>query len=259
LVLVTRPQAEAQRWVAGLRTLGLNAQALPLIVIAPVLDLLPLHQAALRLGEFAAVMFVSGNAVSYFWAQLPAGVQQDWVQGRFMTRAWSPGPGTTLALRQAGLALSQIDTPAETAPQFDSEALWARVAAQVRPGQRVLIVRGSDAQGQGAGRDWLAEQLDAAGVMVERLGAYRRLPPDWTAPALAQAQQAATDGAVWLFSSSEAIDNLTAQLPGQSWQAARAVVTHARIAATARRAGWGVVWEARPTLAAVAASIKSCK
>ena len=41
------------------------------------------------------------------------------------------------------------------------------------------------------------------------------------------------------------------------WQAARALVTHPRIGAAARAAGFGAVHESQPTLEAVAASIKS--
>ena len=71
------------------------------------------------------------------------------------------------------------------------------------------------------------------------------------------ATQAATDGSVWLFSSSEAIGNLVAACPGQDWGRAKAVVTHARIAQAAREAGFPVVCESRPTLAALMASIES--
>jgi uroporphyrinogen-III synthase len=46
-------------------------------------------------------------------------------------------------------------------------------------------------------------------------------------------------------------------LPAQTWESARAVTTHPRIAKAARSAGFGVVWESRPTLDAVVASIES--
>jgi uroporphyrinogen-III synthase len=62
---------------------------------------------------------------------------------------------------------------------------------------------------------------------------------------------------VWLFSSSEAVANLQSLLPDQSWQQARAVATHPRIAQAARTAGFGVVCESRPILGAVVASIES--
>ena len=70
-------------------------------------------------------------------------------------------------------------------------------------------------------------------------------------------QQAAHDGAVWIFSSSEAIANLVSQCPHQSWRHARAVATHQRIAQAAREAGFAVVCESRPSLQDVMASIES--
>ncbi len=63
--------------------------------------------------------------------------------------------------------------------------------------------------------------------------------------------------AVWLFSSSEALSNLTVLMPGENWAQARAVATHPRIAQRVQLAGFGTVRLARPTLADVLASIES--
>jgi uroporphyrinogen-III synthase len=60
-----------------------------------------------------------------------------------------------------------------------------------------------------------------------------------------------------LFSSSEAIGNLVQAVPQQSWKQAKALATHPRIAQAARKAGFAVVCESRPTLADVVASIES--
>ena len=134
------------------------------------------------------------------------------------------------------------------------------MATQITPGARVLIVRGCQAgQGDasGQGRDWLAAQLRAAGATVDFAIAYQRGAPDFS-PAQAQlAQAAASDGTLWLFSSSEAITNLRQCLPDVNWRAARALVTHPRIGDAARAAGFGAVHDTRPTLEAVAASIES--
>jgi uroporphyrinogen-III synthase len=121
----------------------------------------------------------------------------------------------------------------------------------------VLIVRGGDAKGQGAGRDWLAEQLRDAGAKVDDVVAYRRIRPVWTAAQEALARRWVDDGSIWLFSSSEAVANLVASLPGQSFGQARAVATHPRIAQAAREAGFGCVLKTRPTLDDVVASIES--
>jgi uroporphyrinogen-III synthase len=254
-VLVTRPAREAQRWVHELRQRGIAAHALPLIEIGPAPDVSPVLQAWAQLGEFDAVMFVSGNAVDHFFRLKPQALA-GWPA---TARAWAPGPGTRDALLQAGVPLASIDQPAEAAQQFDSEALWAQVGGQLGAGQRVLVVRGSDASGQAAGRDWLANQLAQRGVAVATVVAYCRRPPQWTAAQRELAGQCAADGSVWLFSSSEALAHLQSLLPAQRWNDARAVATHPRIAQSATAAGFGVVCLSRPALPDVVASIESIR
>ena len=260
-VIVTRPQREAQRWVHDLALLGHDAVALPLIEVAGVADAAPLHQAWQQLADWAAVMFVSANAVAPFFEAKPALGLVFIGSLAINTRAWATGPGTRLALLRAGVPAVCIDMPASDAGQFDSEALWQVVANQVPAGERVLIVRGdevdADARPSGRGRDWLALQLAERGVQTQFLVAYQRRAPRWTEAEHATARQAAADGSVWLFSSSQAVANLQQLLPGQSWQQARAVATHARIATAAQAAGFGLVRIARPTLPDIVASIES--
>ena len=162
-------------------------------------------------------------------------------------------------LRQAGLPTQHIDAPAADAAQFDSEALWQVVAPQIGPGDRVLIVRGGTTPGAegGSGREWLSRQIAAAGGTVDFVSAYERGAPQFDADQQALARQAATDGSVWLLSSSEAVAHLAAALPGQHWGQARALATHPRIAQAAQAAGFGSVNECRPAFNEVAASIES--
>jgi len=109
----------------------------------------------------------------------------------------------------------------------------------------------------GTGRDWLAQQITAAGGHVDFVAAYQRSAPHFNAVEMALAQQAARDGSVWLLSSSEAVAHLAQALPGQPWAAAQALATHPRIAQAARAVGFGTVRECRPALADVVASIES--
>ena len=67
-VIVTRPEGDAQRWVRDLVALGHEAVALPLIQIAPSPDAQAVIRAWQALDRYVAVMFVSGNAVQYFFA-----------------------------------------------------------------------------------------------------------------------------------------------------------------------------------------------
>ncbi len=261
-VIVTRAQREAQRWVPDLVALGFDAVALPLISVGPVADGAALRQAWQQLADYTAAMFVSANAVSHFFALKPAKSTVFSAQAAIKTRAWATGPGTAHALLRAGVAPEWLDAPAPDAGQFDSEALWRVVAAQVQPGRRVLIVRGGDSASSagaapGSGREWFAQRVAQAGAHADFVCAYQRGRPDFSDLQRQCACQAATDGSVWLFSSSEAVANLIDWLPAQSWSGARALATHPRIACAAKKAGFGVVCESRPTLHDVVSSLKS--
>lgn len=259
-VIVTRPEREAQRWVFDLSVHGFDAVALPLIQVGPVDDPANLVRAWQHLADYVGVMFVSGNAVEHFFAVKQPLSPVFITHSAIKTRVWATGPGTARALLRAGVAPDRLDAPPLGAGQFDSEALWQVVGAQVRPGDRVLIVRGGDSTvsagaGQGIGREWFAKRVAEAGGQAEFVVAYQRCAPEFGAHEQQLATEAATDGSVWLFSSSEAVVNLSAWLPGQSWACARAVATHSRIALAAQKAGFGVVYESRPTLPDVVASV----
>lgn len=247
-VLVTRPVREALRWVEALRERRIDAHALPLLAIEPLADDRAIRDMRARADRFDAWMFVSAAAVEHFF---------EGTQSSFGPRCWATGPGTAAALRSAGVPESRIDVPGPGAEQFDSEALWKIVRPQVRPGAQVLFVRGGDAAGLPAGRDWLARQVADAGADQETLVAYRRVPPAWSERERHMAQAAASDGSVWLFSSSQAIANLRAALPTADWSGARAIASHPRIAQSAQAAGFGHVQPSSAELDALVASIES--
>ena len=113
--------------------------------------------------------------------------------------------------------------------------------------------------GSSSGRDWITRQWKQAGAQVDFVGVYQRQAPQLNDAQLARARAASSDGSVWLFSSSQGIDNLRGLLPGQQWAQARAIATHPRIAQAARIAGFGVVCESRPSLEAVAAALESLR
>lgn len=248
-VLVTRPAREAAQWVQALQAQGLAACALPLIAITPAPDAQAVAACRSALAAYDAVMFVSANAVDGFLG--------DGLAWPGATRAWATGPGTRQALLRAGVPAAQVDAPPAQAAQFDSETLWALVREQARPGARILLVRGGDAKGQAAGRPWLAAQVADAGATLETVVAYVRGLPAFDAAHQALAEAGRRGQGWWLFSSSEAVDNLRALCPGQDWSAARAVCTHPRIAQAARESGFRVVFETRPVLDAVVAFLQS--
>ena len=266
-LIVTRPAPEAQSWTKALLAKGWPAEALPLIHIgAPET---PAEQEGLRhwrahWTQADAILFVSGAAVTHFFNKdvlAPAVALK--------TRFWAPGPGTARLLAQAvhalGLDAGRIDAPPNDAAQFDSEHLWPRVASQVEPGRLVLIVRGTSADRDekdasevaGSGRDWLIRQCLARGARVEGCVAYVRRTPLLTPPEEALVRATVEDGSAWLFSSSEALRALRLLRPAPDWSRAIAIVTHPRIGAAARDAGFGHVLVTRPALGDVMRTLES--
>ena len=265
-VIVTRPAGQALGWTQALRQAGLDALSLPLIAINPPADATAMQAAWNGMAEFDAVMFVSANAVQYFFQAKPQGLSVFASGSALKARAYATGPGTVAALQACGAAPDWIDAPDAQAGQFDSEALWEVIQSRVQPGFRLLIARGTlaaapadstDMLPQGAGRDWFAAQVEHAGGQVEFVVTYQRSAPLLSMNALALTQVASRDGSVWLFSSSEAVANLQQTCPGQDWAHGVAIATHPRIAQAAREAGFGTVLESRPALQALVASIES--
>ena len=243
-LIVTRPAAQAQVWVQALQELGVAACALPLLGIEAVDDLAPLQTDWKRLDQLALVMFVSANAVQHFFAARPPGAL--WPA---QLPAGSTGPGTTAALRAAGVP--HIEQPAPDEGQFDSEALWRQLRNRPWTGRRVLIVRGEE------GRSWLADTLCAAGAQVATCVAYRRVAPRLSTVELALLQAALQHPADhrWLFSSSEAVGQLRSLAPQAQWGTSAALASHPRIAQAAKDIGFGQVETVAPDPQAVARAL----
>jgi uroporphyrinogen-III synthase len=249
LALVTRPRAQGEVWLRRLAVLGVRAQLLPLIDIAPAPDAAGLRGWAETLAggppePAALVMFVSPNAAQGLFDALPAG----W---HWPASAWAgaTGPGTAAALRAAGVPEEAIVVPAPDAAQFDSEALWALLQPRRSwAGARAAIVRGD------GGRDWLADQLRAAGARVEFVQSYSRRAPQLGPQESQLLERALAEPAAvaWLLSSSEAVEHLRALAPAASWVDSTALASHPRIASSARQLGFGRVVDVRPTPEAVA-------
>jgi uroporphyrinogen-III synthase len=245
-VIVTRPAAQAGPWVEALRAAGVDAVALPLIDIGPAPRPAEVDAAWRRLPGVALAFFVSANAVEAFFAHRPAGIA--WPAA---TRAAAPGPGTARALHVAGVPPPSVVAPAEDAERFDSEQVWTLLRDEPWTGRSVLVVRGED------GRDWLADRWRAAGAAVDFVAAYaRRAPaPDAAARRLLAEAEAAPQGHLWLFSSSEAVRQLAMLAPALPAQAV-ALATHPRIAQAARAAGFARVGTCEPRLAAVQRALR---
>ena len=254
-VILTRPAGQSRAWQEALQSAGHEVLDWPLIETTETESPAAIDLAWQERAGCRAWMFVSAPAVHHFFARRPPG-------GNLIgVRCWATGPGTRRALHQHGVSDDEIDAPAADASQFDTEHLWALVRPHVMAwpgGQTVAIVRGTETVGEGdaavhalaehtgVGRDWLAEQLTAQGVRVRWVVAYRRGAPHWDATQQQRARQALSDGSVWVFSSSLAVQYLSDLLHPASWRDACAVATHERIAQVLRNHGWGQVLIAKP-------------
>lgn len=253
MLLVTRPREQAHDWVLRLQACGVDAQALPLLGIHPAPDAQAVLHARQQLAFCKAVMFVSPNAVAGFQAAAP--LPQPWPMH---TLAVAPGPGTAAALQALGVPLSHIVQPPADAAQFDSESLWPELERHSWAGQQVWVVRGE------GGRDWLIDRWKEAGAQVRTVAAYRRGAPLPTPAEQAVLHQALAqaDRAVWLLSSSEALDHLLPLLQEHApaidlslWVSrAQALATHPRILERALGLGLRRAQVCRADLASVVAS-----
>jgi uroporphyrinogen-III synthase len=213
--------------------------------------------------HYRAVMFVSPNAVTGFFAAAPSAAP--WPAG---VLAVAPGPGTAAALIAQGVSEACIVQPAADAAQFDSESLWPELERYPWQEARVLVARGE------GGRDWLIQRWAQAGARVQTVTAYTRGAPDPSEQERQTLRAAVQRPAehVWLLSSSEALDHLlelvqalgslsgslsgplSAPLLDHWLDQARALATHPRIFDRARQLGLRHVSTCRADFASVVAA-----
>ncbi|MEQ4617962.1 MAG: uroporphyrinogen-III synthase [Corticimicrobacter sp.] len=208
--VLTRPQGRNETLAAHLVQQGWQVLMLPAMTIEP-LD----HVSWRDPADYDLVMFVSGNAARLYVDGMRQQGGHDW-RWPSATLAAMVGPGSADALRATGVLPSEVRLlyPSDTREGLDSEALWRLLQPELGQLRRVLIVRGEQ------GRDWLAEQLHQAGIQVDLLPVYRRVPAAWTATAadILQAWQRQGLTANWLLSSIESFRALHARVAEQGWE-----------------------------------------
>lgn len=270
-VVVTRPAGQSRQLTEALQAAGLDVLGFPLLAIGPAADDAPLRAALARLADYALVVFVSPNAVSFALDAL-AQVQETAGQAQWPREVAVAvvGPSSVAALAERGIAppTHTVVAPvgaqagegngegggesADAAPRFDSEALWSQLDTSpgAFAGRRVLIIRGN------GGRDWLGDRLREAGATVDAVEAYNRTLPEPTGmqwQAVRDSLKADAPPYAWLLTSSEAVRNLDAlarlHLSPQEHERLKqmqCVAPHARIAAQAQALGFAHVLPAAP-------------
>ncbi len=200
-VLVTRTRDQASKLAEGLRALGAEPVECATIETAEPDDWAPLDRAIAAIGGYQWVVFTSANGVEAFFRRLArAGRDARALAG---ARLAAIGPATAEALAAHGLTADLV--PGEYVAEALSEALGDV------GGLRMLLPRADIA------RPALAEQLRAAGALVDEAVAYRTVAPAGLETTLRQA----LDGAdVVTFTSSSTARHLVAALtPGEAARA----------------------------------------
>lgn len=229
-IFVTRPGEPGRLLTQDLTAAGLPAIWLPAFTLGPPPDPHAVSATLARLDHYQLAIFVSAAAAEATAQALPGA----WPAG---TAIGAVGDATRRAVLEhipSSAAATWFAPDAGDAGRGGSEALWRVLGASLGGIRRALILRAAH------GREWLAEQLTAAGVAVDNLAVYsREAAPQ---PALAAAD---LERPVLLVTSSEAVDTVLAQLDADGSlglrDRARVVAPHERIVARARAAGFADV------------------
>lgn len=232
-VVVTRPLAQASALAQRITQMGREAVVFPLLEILPLPDPAPLRAALRQLSSYALVVFVSPNAVDAALAAIDR-----WPHGM---RVAVVGEGSRRSLERHGIRADNTTIVQPRNPERqDSEGLLEALDLVSLRGQRALIVRGEN------GRELLSDALRAAQLQVTQIAAYRRVAPVLDAARRAQLQYLLDAGAEWIVTSSEALrialqlaDRLAGAVGVAKMQQQRMIVSHFRIAETARSLGFG--------------------
>jgi uroporphyrinogen III methyltransferase/synthase len=196
--MVTRPEGPRESLAEQLRQLGAEVILQPAICIGPPDDWKPVDAALARLNEFDWLVFSSANGVRYFFDRARATGSPRLFEAPPLLAAI--GPGTAEELSHYGLRAALVPR------QFRAEALAEALAPDAR-GRRFLLARAS------RGREVLAEQLTAAGGVVEQVVAYQSTDAEHADPAVAASLRAGRID--WITVTSSAIARSLARLFAQ--------------------------------------------
>lgn len=198
-ILLTRPQADAERTAAALRTRGHD------VVIAPLLDLELLSDADLGAGPWAALLVTSGNAVRAIASHRRLDELRD-------TKVFTVGDRTAEAMRDCGF--TEVISAAGNVND-----LAALVITRLQPPARLLYLAGEERSGD------LAGLLRAKNFVVDTVLIYRAVAAADLPRAAVAALAAGLDG-VFHFSRRSAEAYLDAARHGGLLQDALAKPVH---------------------------------
>ena len=197
-IVVTRPRAQARRFMDLLGQHGAEVIPFPTIEIVPTASYERLDAAIDRLATYDWLIFTSVNGVQYFTDRLRA--RQKELSGLRHLKIATIGPATAQAVEALSLHVHAVPE------EYRAEAL-VTVLGEVK-GKRVLLPRAAQA------RAVLPEELQALGAHVDEIAAYETVPPQ--AAAVQEVRTFLQTGKVDMvtFTSSSTVRNFAALFPG---------------------------------------------
>ena len=202
-VMVTRPVGSHDSLAARLDRLGAEVIVQPAIRIAPPDDWRSVDAALARLDTFDWLVFSSVNGVRYLLDRLK---QTDQWTRLGEVKLAAIGPGTADELTQYELKANLVPEP------YRAEALAEALASEAQ-GRCFLLARAS------RGREILAEQLIAAGALVEQIVVYTSVDVERADPSVAALLSAGRID--WITVTSSAIARSLAALFGEDLRRAK--------------------------------------
>lgn len=195
-VVVTRPRAQAQSFIARLESLGATVLALATIeIVPPVDDYAALDAAIATLEQYDWLVFTSANGVNHFWERLTHAGKGISDLGHLHYA--SVGEVTAEALATHGI------NPQVLPETYVAEELIAIFSQYSLEGTRMLMPRADIA------RQVLPDALTAMGAEVTAVDAYRTIAPSLD-PATIRLLGQGVD--VLTFTSSSTVRNFVAQI-----------------------------------------------
>jgi uroporphyrinogen III methyltransferase/synthase len=170
-VLVTRPRAQAKSLTDKLTELGADVLFQPAIEISDPPNWATADEAMGRIREYDWLVFSSANGVSYFLDRFWS--RRNDLRDLATVKLAAIGPGTAKELARYRLS------PDLMPRQYRAEDLAEALAPHAR-GCRFLLARAS------RGRELLAQELEAAGALVEQVVVYASLDVEHPSPAVAE-------------------------------------------------------------------------
>ena len=231
-LLLTRPQSDAERTAADLRASGHD------VIIAPLLRIEPLPDAALGRGPWTAILLTSANAATAIAAHTAAAALR-------ALPVFATGRQSAVAMAAAGFA----DV---TSAEGNVNDLAAFVAARLKAPARLLYLAGEDRAGD------LGGELAARGFSVDTVVVYRAVAAHVLPPAAAAALASGIDGVLHFSRRSAAAYVDAARAGGLSDAALKPAhfCLSAQVAEPLTQAGAADIRiAARPTAAALTALI----